>query len=316
MINNNPILIYVIAAGFAILIGTIIFLGWFAIMRNNQRTAYDDQLKELIQNDNEETKKKVTIVTRWNRYWSDRFQLMGWAKYNEEGNLAGRDTFIAAIACFVVLSIVFRNPIAALALAAASLYVVGVFMKSKGDRQTDKINNQLPGFLFAMKANVQANETPERAILKVVDNMPSPLYEDLLIVKERILANSSFKEALEELSAKTASRDLKFLCACMIQAADTGSSLEKQITVIQKVLESRRKVSDEITRSIRSATPVIWVSSFVIPGSLIFSYISDPNARNFWFKQPLSWAALGAVIILYLAGVWLVKKLVDGIKNL
>lgn len=315
-LQNNPFLVYIMAAGFALLIGLILVLGIFAVQRNSQRSAYDAQLEDLLDNELEEGKTKVTLVTRWNRYWAERFKGMGWAKYADDESKAGRDTLVIASVAALIISVVIRNPLAGVGITLAGLYIASMIMKGKADREADKINMQLPGFLFALKANVQANETPERAILKVVDNMPLPLYNDLVIVKQRILANSSFKDALQELSGKTTSRDLRFLCACMIQATGTGANLEDQLTVIQNVLEARRKVSDELSKAIRSATPAIWVASFVIPITFVVTYMMDTNASKFWFTDIISWAALGAVGILYLAGIWLSKKLVDNIKNL
>lgn len=316
LIGQNPYFIYLIAGGVALLLGLIATIGYFAIQRNSKKSAYDEQLAELIASDYEEGQTQVTLATRWNRYWGELFKGMGWAKYTDENNNAGRDIIFLGIVLAIIAGLLVRNPIAGIVISGLLLYVFGSFLKSKTNRDSDVLNAQLPGFLFALKANIQANETPERAILKVVDNMPSPLYEDLVIVKQRILANSSFKDALEELSQKTSSRDLKFLCSCMIQATGSGTNLENQITVIQKVLDARRKVSDELAKAVRSATPAIWVASFVIPAVFIATLFLDPGAKAFWFTDILSWAALIAVVALYGVGVWMSKKLVDSIKNL
>lgn len=314
---NNPLYLYLIAGGLALLVGLIVTGGIFAVQKNSSKTAYDEQLADLIATEtDEEGSTKVTLVTRWNRYWSERFKAMGWAKYNSKESSAGRDILVVGLLIAVVAGLFIRNIPGGIAIAAVALYVIGSFMKSRSSKQSDVLNAQLPGFLFALKANIQANETPERAVLKVVDNMPKPLYDDLVIVKSRILANSSFRDALEDLASKTSSRDLQFLCACMIQATTTGANLESQITVIQHVLEARRKVSDELAKAIRSAMPAIYIASVVIPGAFIFSLFFDANAANFWFKEPISWAALAGVVAFYTVGVWLSKKLVDNIKNL
>lgn len=314
---NNPLYLYLIAGGLALLVGLIVTGGIFAVQKNSSKTAYDEQLADLIATEtDEEGSTKVTLVTRWNRYWSERFKAMGWAKYNSKESSAGRDILVVGLLIAVAAGLFIRNIPGGIAIAAVALYIIGSFMKSRSSKQSDVLNAQLPGFLFALKANIQANETPERAVLKVVDNMPKPLYDDLVIVKSRILANSSFRDALEDLAHKTSSRDLQFLCACMIQATATGANLESQITVIQHVLEARRKVSDELAKAIRSAMPAIYIASVVIPGAFIFSLFFDTNAANFWFKEPISWAALAGVVAFYTVGVWLSKKLVDNIKNL
>lgn len=315
IIGQNPSFVYLIAGGIALLIGLIVSMGIFALQKNNEKTAYDDQLEELIKGESDDGP-QITLSYRWNQYWGERFKAIGWSKYSDDNSTAGRDIGIFAIVLAVIVGVLLRNPLAGIGISLGVTYLSGVFMKSKSNKDADVMNAQLPGFLFALKANVQANETPERAILKIVDSMPSPLYDELAIVKQRLLANSSFKDALEELAETTSSRDLRFLCSCMIQAANSGANLEGQITVIQNVLEARRKVSDELAKAARSAAPAIWVASVVIPGTFIGMYFMDPNARGFWFNDILSWAALAGVIFLYIIGVWMSKKLVDNIKNL
>lgn len=316
MENNAQLFAFLISGGVALLVGMIATIGVFAIQKNNKNSAYDRQLAELMSSDINDDRPKRNLITRWNTYWGEIFRGMGWAKYSDPNNSAGRDVLLIGGFAALLTGLFLQNFIAGFAIGGIVIYIMSVFFKSKNNKDGDKLNAQLPGFLFALKANVQANETPERAVLKVVDNMPSPLYEDLLIVKNRILANSSFKDALEELSHKTASRDLKFLCACMIQASGTGTNLENQITVIQKVLEDRRKVSDELSKAVRSATPAIWVASVVLPAVFLATLFMDPSAKDFWFVDPLSYAALALVLLLYGGGVFLSKRMVDGIKNL
>lgn len=313
-VNSN--ILYIVSAGAALLIGFLVSIGYLIMQRNSQKSAYDAQLDEIISSGAPLPEPTITLSMRWNKYWGERLKAAGFGKYNEDDERAGRDVILISGAVFLASIFFFKNPLAGIVITPALIYGLGVFLKSKANRSAETLNAQLPGFLFAMKANVQANETPEKSILKVVDSMPSPLYDDLLIVKQRILANASFKDALEELSQKTVSRDLKFLCACMIQASTSGANLEEQITIIQGVLESRQKVTDELDKAVRSAAPAIWVASFVIPAVFLGTLMIDAGAKAFWFKDPLSWAALVAVFLFYTFGVFMSKKLVDGIRNL
>lgn len=307
--------VYVVAVSAALLVGTLALVWYFNVQR--RRSSYERQLEELIEDHGEETKKaRITPWSRWNEYWMRRFKGVGWARYNADNSHAGRDVLLFWVLVGLIAGLITRNIWAGVGISVALLVLIGSVMKSKENRDSDVLAAQLPGFLFALKANIQANETPERAILKVVDAMPSPLYEELSIVKEKILVNASFAEALEELSARTSSRDLKFLCACMIQASANGSNLENQITVIQKVLEARRKVADELAQAVRSSQGAIIVSSIVLPLTFIATLFMDENATQFWFHGMLSWILLAAVVLLYAAGVLLCRRMVNNIKNL
>jgi Flp pilus assembly protein TadB len=314
---NSGIFLYLIAGGFTLLIGIVTFVAYFSIRKNSTKLAYDQQLEDLLTDENDPNfEEKPTITEKWNKYWATIAKESGMTRYSAVENTAGRDIVVIALITGVVTGVLIKNPLAGCLTGLVVIALTSAIMKNLSGRKAEAINAQLPGFLFALKANVQANETLDKAIMKVIDGMPAPLFDEIVVVKHRLLANSSLKEALVELQHKTASRDLKFLCSCMIQASDAGANIEAQITTIQKVLKARSEVSDALDKAVKSVQPSIWIASIVIPGVFVVTYLMDPNSREFWFIEPFSWIALGAVGVLWGAGIWLSKKLVDSIKNI
>lgn len=314
--NNATLFPYIVSGIITLLIMAIGTLTYFLIKKNAGTNDYKEQLQELLSDDLEVTTTKKGIVGKWSNYWGRLFKEAGIARYNDDDNTAGRDVFFVSIIFAIVLTLISQNAILGIGGTAVLLVIIVFALQSRNSKKADEINSQLPGFIFALKSQVQASTTNERAMLKVIDSMPSPLYDDLVIVKNRLLASSTFKEALEELSLRTTSSELKFLAACMIQAADSGANLEKQLVSIQKVLEDRRKVSYEIKQAVSAAAPAIWVSTIAIPVIFFASYFMDANAREFWFVEPISYVVVGAAVILYIAGMWLTKRQVDAIKNI
>lgn len=309
---------YMLALGMTMLLGLLFWLIYALVKRNRNEVTYDEQLEELLKDDYyNPTITKPTLMTKWNNYWDTTLKGAGVTRYvKAEKDAAGRDILLLTLGSAVLISVLMRNFIIGIIVAVGFLWVLSMFMKMKANKQADELNTQLPGFLFALKANIQASDTNERAILKVIDLMPSPLYDDLIVVKNRLLANGSFREALEELSEKTASKDLKFLCACMIQASMSGSNMINQIDSIQKVIESRRKVSNEIAKAVKTVQPAIWLASVVIPALFFASYFMDSSAQEFWFIEPMSWLALLATIFLYAIGMILTKKQINKIRDM
>ncbi len=313
---GNGLLLMGIAGAFTLLIALVLAF-WARAMLTRGERSYEQQLQDLLEDDLLGEKEEPDgLINKWTRLWGELFEQMGWERYENDHKRAGKEVALGALIIAVLLSAVSLNIFVGPVISA--LFVVGFYMicKNMASKKSDAISDQLPGFLFALKANIQANETPERAILKVIDAMPSPLYDDLLIVRAHILSNSTFKEALEDLKLKTANRDLKFLASCMIQATSSGANLEPQIITIQNVLDSRREVTDEINKAARSASPAIWASSIAIPGAFIAIYFGDPNAGSFWFVEPISWILLGVIAGLWGLGVWLSRRMVTGIRNM
>lgn len=314
---NTTLLAVLLSLFFTVMITVISFL-IYQYYQKNKKIEYVDQISYLIGEDDEQDKNpktKRTLVQRWNNYWNKLFQSAGVAKYNNEASNAGKDVLMMLIGSIVLVSIITQNIILGIIITGGIVFGLITVLRMRFNKKIEELNDQLPPFLFALKSNLQASETNERAMEKVIESMPSPLYDDLIIVRNKLRASSTFKEAMEELQQKTLSDDLKFLSACMIQATSTGSSLEAQLDSIQKVLEERKKVSDGIKQAIKQASPVMWLTSFTLPALFLYSYLFDSQAKQFWFKEPLSYIVLLVVIVLYVAGMWLVRKQVNNIRD-
>jgi Flp pilus assembly protein TadB len=316
---GNSAFLMMIAGGLTVVIGFALFMSWVAFQRAKEKT-YEEQLKDLLSDElnifEEGDEKDTGLLSKWSRYWDAQFKELGWSRYNDNPLRAGREVMMAFGVVALIGSVATMNPFIGPVIAVLLVFGASFAVKIVTGRKSEKIGYQLPGFLFALKANIQANETPERAVLKVIDAMPSPLYDDLVIVRNHILANSTFREALEDLSEKTSSRDLKFLAACMIQATNAGANLEPQIVIIQKVLEERQLISDEINKAARAAAPAMWAASIAIPGTFIALLFGDANAKLFWFVNPISWALLALIVGLWVAGILLSRRLVTNIRNM
>lgn len=318
LLSWMPFILSALITLFIIGVGVGIY-SWRSSKHKDQK-EYNRQLLDILDEDQSElgVKKapKITLVSRWNSYWGRIFKLLKISKYEDSDKDAGRNMFILFAVVIIVSSIIFRNIFLGIIMPIVIIFIVNSLLKMRANKEENKLNEELPGFLFAFKANLQGNETPERAIQKIVDDMPSPLREDLMVAKQKLLSGGDLKEALRDCSRHTASRDLQFLCACLIQAAGTGTNLEDQITVIQGVLDSRREVSSELAKAVSSATPAIWVASIIIPVMFVSTIVLNPESQKFWFHGVFSWVCFILVVVIYGIGIYFSKRLVDNIKNL
>lgn len=308
---------YLLSLGMTALLVLLAVLIYISVKRNKSQTSYDDQLEELLQDDfTPDLSGKESIVVRWNRHWGGILQDSGVGKYSLETNAAGRDVFLLGVGSGVLGAVISGQIILGVLMPAAVIFAISMFLKMRSNKKSESLDLQLPGFLGSVKSSLHAADSNERAMIKAIDAMPSPLYDDLLVVKRRLLANGTFEESLQELREITTSRDLRFLCACMIQAATSGASMIEQIDTIQKTLEDRRRVSDEIKKAEKTVQPAIILATFVIPGLFLGSYLMDASAREFWFVTPMSWVAIIATIALYVIGMLLARKQINKIRDM
>lgn len=309
-----------------VLVAALVYLAVKSIRESSVEYRHSEQLDQIINGEDEtfnlyspETTEDVSWVVKrvraWNRTWGKLLSPFS-VKFTEENSRAGTTVFVVWLVIALGISIAMRNILAGLILPSIVIGLTFLALRMRTQIESEKMRDQITGFLFALKANVQANETPERALLKVVDTMPSPLYDELIPVKQQILSSVSFSDAMEYLKEHTRSPHLRFLAACMIQASSTGTSLEKQIDTIQHVVVEQQKISDEIGKAVRTSNITMGFATFVIPGTFIATYLIDPTVRDFWFVHPLSWIALIGAVGLYVVGMFFTRKFVNDVKKL
>lgn len=319
--TREVVLGWSIAIGLAVIAGLLVWKLFDFARKKNRNLIYERQLAELIEGEVFEDElleadKGRNIVEKWNIYWGKLGRLTRYSRYAKRRSPAGRDVVLAFIAAFAVVSVLTRNIILGLVFSVAGLFVLSQLSNFKKNKKERQIRAQLPGFLFALRANIQANQTPVRAILKIVDNMPNPLKADLMIAKRKILSNMSLEDALKDMADQTISDELKFLAACIIQASQNGANIESQLTVIQNVLDQRRDAEDALNRAVHSVTPTIVAATAVIPVAFLGIYLISEESRKFWFNTLASWLAFFMIIFLYVLGMVLSRRSVNKIKNL
>lgn len=297
-------------------VGLVAFLLYASFKPATKDVDYIDQLEELLDGE-DKVENEDSIIVKWNRYWGKLLGESEISRYSTtDDKTAGREVIIFMLVAFFITLALARNVFVSAVIIAALWYGIVFYIRSSTMRKTKAIDEQLPGLLFSLKSNLQAGDTNERAMMGIVDAMPSPLREELSVGKNILLANGTFKQALEKMAENTASKDFKFLCACMIQASASGSSMIMQVDNIQKVLEARREVASEIDTAVKAVSPALWLAGLIIPVMFVVSYFIDSAAKGFWFQTLYSWLFFFGVVALYVAGLLLTKNQVDKVRNI
>lgn len=217
---------------------------------------------------------------------------------------------IVSVVSYLLFTLIFLNP--GIGLLPVLLFHVGYMMycNRRIRKKEELFESQIPGFLSSLKSNIQANETPERALINAIDNTQRPLYDELIIAKQLIQAGT-FTSALGTLRKKTYNPTLKFLCSCIELAAQVGTNLEAQIEIIEVMLENRSSLKRKLASAEAENKPLLFVSAGIIPFVFIFTYFMNEQARSFWFVNPWSYLVFFGICLIYISAVYFANKLID-----
>lgn len=304
-----------------IVVGIIVFLLLQARKAKNIEKEFILQLERVsgipdseyrLQRELEKNSKD--LISRWNKYWGRLLKYSGYINQELEDSQIGLLVVFVLLITYVLCFMIFKNPGIGLVPALLLLYIVPTMAKAKIKQKERIFDDQIPPFLAVLKANIQANETPERALINTIEQTNDPLYSEVVIAKALTEAGT-FRSAITQLRKRTKNDSLKFLCSCIELSTQVGANLEEQIVVIESMLEVKRGLKRKLELAIQENKPLVVVTSMLIPGLFLYMYLTNEMTRDFWFVSPMSWIVFFIVVGVFAGSVYLTNRIIEKTAN-
>lgn len=310
-------MVYVIGA--ALCIGLMLMFLVLATGRAASTSTEYEEFKKSIeilnQSELERDRKEKELIDpkTWTGFWHKLFEATGRTPTTDE-----QPSQIAAIIAVVMAAIgllIFPGGLLGLiAMPLGGLALMMAYLKMEAKKRTNTLNKQLPLLISGITANIMASQTPQNALISVADDIPSPLGDELKLMRNELQLSVPLDEALDHLAERVPSRDVKFLVSAVKIAAQSGTDLVPQLKIINHIIVSRTRLQQKLASAISSVSPTIWVSAITIPAMFLFQYFSGEENRDFWFT-PQGIVSLIIVGFLYAGGLFVSNKMVKGVEE-
>lgn len=258
--------------------------------------------------------KSASPVQKWNSFWGKSFHKAGWKREFTEPQI-GALVFIASITVYLFIALVSRSFGLGIVIILPGYIVLHLVLDKAIKKKQVEFDEQIPAFLSMLKSNIQAGETPERALISAINLTYAPLADELQITKG-LIETGTFQTALRELRDRTSSDILRFLCSCIEISSQVGANLEDQIEVIEDLLDGKAKISRQLTVAESKHKPLLIMSVILIPSIFTYTYLVNESTREYWFNSVGSWFALAISFGIFGLGVYLSDKMVKNATKL
>jgi tight adherence protein B len=276
---------------------------------------FEQSIRDINKSELESDRKKEGFINTktWGGYWLQLALNAGIQPKAE--NDPSRFILIGTVVIAAVGFLVWpRDILGGIAFGIGTLVLVRAWLLHEAKKRTRTLERQLPLLISGLRANLQANQTPPSALVAVAADMPSPLGDELRIMSSELEVNVPLDEALTRLADRVPSRDIQFLVSAIKIAVTSGSDLDPQLKIIQDIVDNRTRLQQKLASAVASVNPTIWVSAITIPAMFIFQFFSSPQTKDFWFSI-MGFVCLIIVGFLYALGLFISKKLVDGVEK-
>jgi Flp pilus assembly protein TadB len=207
----------------------------------------------------------------------------------------------------------FRNPMGGFLITALIYMGIQSFALYRISKKRNIMNEQIPAFVSTFKANIQANQHAQNAMIRAIDSTASPLYDELAHAKS-IMEAGDFRPGIIALRRSTDNETLRQMASCIELASSSGSNIEPQIEIIEEIIKDKQIMERKKKLGVNENKPLFIVAGLFVPVSFIGSYIMSEMHREFWFKSILSWLILIGIIIATGISMFATWKIIQSVE--
>lgn len=208
-----------------------------------------------------------------------------------------------------------RDFLGGLALLVGVVFLIRAYYLTKIKARLVLMDKQLPNLLSGIRANLQANLTPQQAIVNQAREVPAPLGTELKTLVEEMEVGKTLDTALRNFGHRVPSREVQFLVSAFRIAIQSGADLDPLIESIQHIVVQRNRIANALASAVAKVQPALWVTGIMIPAALIWSFYSSPENQSFWVSFPTGLITAGIVSVFYVAGLFIARKQIDRVRN-
>lgn len=211
---------------------------------------------------------------------------------------------------FMASTLLAKNPVGGL-LPVMGLYILmRVIAAFKINKKKSLMNEQIPAFISVFKANIQANQHAQNAMINAIDNTASPLYDELAMPKS-IMEAGDFRPGIISLRMNTENETLRQMASCIELASSSGSNIEEQIETIEGIIEDKQVIERKKKLGVNENKPLFYVAAAFVPLSFFGSYFMSDMHKAYWFSTATSYLILIGVVIAMGIASWATMKVIQ-----
>ncbi len=240
-----------------------------------------------------------------------------WATSLERGGVAlnVREYFIlrvgVGLALFAILFVVSPIPVLAFAGAPVGFFAVGIWLKRRITKRTQKLEGQLVELLQMLASGLRAGFGFLQAIEGAAEQLPAPLSVEVRRMLRDTSMGASVEQALGNLNQRVGSPDFDIVITAVLIQRSVGGNLAEILDNVAHTMRERERIKGEI----RTLTSQQRMTGYVIGGipvglGLAFMVIS-PDFMMLLFTDPLGHIMLGAAAVLETIGFLIIGKIVN-----
>ena len=188
---------------------------------------------------------------------------------------------------------------------------VYTWISNRRAKRLKKIEEQLPLALDIVTRAIRAGHPVISALQLAAEEMNDPIRSEFALIVDETTYGFDFREALQNLAARTGSADARYFAVSVSIQAETGGNLTEILEGLAQVIRSRQMLHRRVralgsegrmSAMILSALPILLIS---------FMSLTQPKFYTDKFGDPIFWPTVALVLTLYMIGWFIIHRIVN-----
>jgi Flp pilus assembly protein TadB len=310
---DSAILLTVIAV--MALAATLTLAVWRTLNRPAGGDRFEDALSKITTGRDVDEDTSIAKSRRpsfsWNDFWYQAVVKAGRTVSEEE--TPGRLMIGVALLSLFFGVFVYPADSTGVYVPVLVLGALWAYLNLEQSKRKSGLEKQLPLLLSSLRTQMTAGMTIQAALLNIADDLPAPLGDEIRQVKADVAVSIPLDQSLDALAKRVKSHILQFLVSSIGIALRSGSDLIPQLVTIEEIVRQRARIQGKIRSALALARPTSWLAMGTPGVMAAYLFATNPDYPVFFFGSGF-WL-LGLALILYAAGVFVVRLLVSNVDK-
>ena len=184
-----------------------------------------------------------------------------------------------------------------------------VFIGMLIEKRKKILNRQLCDSLKIISNSLRAGQAFFQAVATMVQEVDGPISQEFGIMLNEVKLGVSIEEALENMTERLDSEDLKFVSTAVIIQRETGGNLADVIDSISETIKGRISLYRELlAASAQGVISAVIIS--IIPVLLTFYVLLiNRNTHGVLISDPIGIAMLVVASLMWLLGIYFIRRI-------
>lgn len=200
---------------------------------------------------------------------------------------------------------------ASLGALVAGLCAPRLLVQGLRRRRQRLLYEQLPDALGVWAGLLASGQGLHPALAQLAEHQPRPLGEELRVLVRQCRMGVPLETAVDDLCRRVGLSDLALVATLLRVSRELGGNLGESLQRLAELLRTRLAMEARI-RSLTSQGRLQGVIVGALPIVLLLVLsVMEPEAMAVLLREPLGWAAMGAILALETVGFILIRRIVS-----